>query len=1142
MKRSTASRNKTANLKVKKVKKKISPMPAKKKVPAKRKSSVAPKKSIALKSKLTKQIEAELLKAYYELWESNLSANMEKLSSYLVDDFSIFGSANGEVFFSKKDAVKFYTATADEMRGKAELRNRNISIQPLDANSVIVREECDLYVLTGNGWTFYGHVRISCIVKHIDGGWKAVHQHASFPDHRTEEGQQLATEKIEKENLELREAVKRRTVELESKNRELEIESSLERVRTVAMAMRKPEDMLKICESLYTELQKLGFSELRNSMINVYDDANTSFLNYDFSGEAGSSTTFFKNDSHPVIENFIKQVRKTRDAFAPVSLSGTKLRNFIRFRELNGEKTDIKLRKASAIHYYFYSIGNGSIGISTLKTIPEVQVQTLKRFRNVFEIAYQRYTDISLAEEQAREAQIELALERVRAGTMAMQKSEELVAVSEVLRKEMGALGVEELETSSIYIVNENETTECWYAIKDVRGKNKKLVTDHMTLRLDETWVGRQMKKFFYSKETRVSIVMKGENRKQWINYCAGKSSVLKGYYGLEIPERTYHLVKFSNGFMGAASPGEISQESWDLLQRATAVFSFAYKRFSDLQKAEAQTREAKIEAALERIRARALAMHRSDEFTEVAKVMREQMGYLGQPELETSAVHLYEEDANNIFSWRAFRLSSDLKSNITFGFFKIPKKSCAIAKIFVQKFKSKATDYTIEVSGTEQAEWYKILFKLAPEVHAAMKKSGTTKEKRFYHFSKFTGGALLMVTSKAPANDAIELQKRSAQVFDLAYRRFKDLQKAEAQTREAQIEAAVERVRAQSMAMHRTVDLRNVTQELLNQLNKLNVDGLTGTSIYLVDANDIVTVWDMSSPGSISDPDSYSFTYDAKKYPILGGWVEIWRESSRDYFVLDFPKESLEKAVGEMKEIFPEMAVLFQNAIDSGKLTHQWSPAARLSKGILAVDLTTPPTDDTKTIVTKMAGAFNQAYQRFLDLQKAEVQMRESEIQLGLERIRAKTMAMHKSNDLLSAVSLLFDQFRALQQGNRPECIDRCALALVNEAEKRFDLWITLEGGTESNQKYRIDFSEETHGKPLYKSFKEKATHLTNDLKGGRLTQWLDYLKSIGMQISTKLYERRRINTSMPRDMATYGFRPTAGRRRNEPKLLIAS
>src|SRR4249919_1747769 len=60
---------------------------------------------------------------------------------------------------------------------------------------------------------------------------------------------------------------------VEAQNRELEIEAALERVRTVAMSMNKPDDLLSICEILFNELQKLGFSRLRNAMIDIhYDD------------------------------------------------------------------------------------------------------------------------------------------------------------------------------------------------------------------------------------------------------------------------------------------------------------------------------------------------------------------------------------------------------------------------------------------------------------------------------------------------------------------------------------------------------------------------------------------------------------------------------------------------------------------------------------------------------------------------------------------------------------------------------------------------------------------------------------------------------------------------------------------------------
>jgi hypothetical protein len=45
------------------------------------------------------------------------------------------------------------------------------------------------------------------------------------------------------------------------------------------------------------------------------------------------------------------------------------------------------------------------------------------------------------------------------------------------------------------------------------------------------------------------------------------------------------------------------------VVKRFANVFNLTYKRFLDLQKAEAQTHKANIETALERVRARALAM-----------------------------------------------------------------------------------------------------------------------------------------------------------------------------------------------------------------------------------------------------------------------------------------------------------------------------------------------------------------------------------------------------------------------------------------------------------------------------------------------------------------------------------------------------
>ena len=65
--------------------------------------------------------------------------------------------------------------------------------------------------------------------------------------------------------------------------------------------------------------------------------------------------------------------------------------------------------------------------------------------------------------------------------------------------------------------------------------------------------------------------------------------------------------------------------------------------------------------------------------------------------------------------------------------------------------------------------------------------------------------------------------------------------------------------------------------------------------------------------------------------------------------------------------------------------------------------------------VLRRAAKVFEQTYTRFLDLQKAEAQARESQIQLALERVRARTMAMQKSDELQEVAMLLFQQVRSL-------------------------------------------------------------------------------------------------------------------------------
>jgi hypothetical protein len=84
------------------------------------------------------------------------------------------------------------------------------------------------------------------------------------------------------------------------------------------------------------------------------------------------------------------------------------------------------------------------------------------------------------------------------------------------------------------------------------------------------------------------------------------------------------HVFNFKHGNLIFLS-AEAMPEAWDIFKRFTAVFEQTYTRFLDLQKAEAQARQAQIEASLERVRASAMAMHRSDELSNVLAILFEQ-------------------------------------------------------------------------------------------------------------------------------------------------------------------------------------------------------------------------------------------------------------------------------------------------------------------------------------------------------------------------------------------------------------------------------------------------------------------------------------------------------------------------------------
>ncbi len=949
--------------------------------------------------KLTKKLEAEILKTYSEVWNAYLRGDMRTFASILDESCYIIGSAAGEIFSNKKAAVKYYKATAAQITGKAEFRNRKIKVMPVE-KGVMVNENSDFYLLIDDQWTFYGPARISSLFHKKNNKWKVIHQHGSFPDSKTEEGEQVNTDKIKAENIQLRDAVKRRTEELENKNRELEIETALERVRAVAMAMRKPEDLSGIGEILFTELRSLGFADLRNTEIIIISDVKETLTSYYYSDYDVTGVVEVDYKSDPKVQSWVDQLKKANDAFAEIVITEKEIKAWRKYREEVGHLPDPKLNKAKAVYYYSYSIGMGGLSISTFKPASKEHIEILERFRNVFNLSYQRYIDIAKAEAQAKEAQIELALERVRARTMAMQKSDELREAVLIINQQLQELDFVSQACNIIIIDKDTGDEQFW-----VSGFTQKIFPEsYQVPRLNHhyqedqftawrngvkyavfEYTGKEKEKFDKIFFTQTDFRNVPEPAKQFM-------------IGLESIKLSTAFTTY--GSLQVLGPEPLSEEKATILKRFAKVFEQTYTRFLDLQKAELQVREAQIETGLERVRSKTMAMHKSEEVTGIAVSLNEELLKLGFE--GGSTIMIIDKETGDTEQWTGFSEDKNLKSCYV-PYFKHPYHDALLDD---WKREEKFLVYTLtgEEKKTIDKHYFTTGYKDFPESDKKwMREMGSVT---FSHaFMKY--GAIHWGPGHL-TEEQLKILQRFSKVFEQSYTRFLDLQKAEAQAREAKIEAALERVRSRSMAMHKSDDLHEVIKVVTEQLSVLDLK-FNVSNFAKINPDGSWDLW-LSTPEQaypalihvpyLDHPIFNRITEEEAKGNDF--YTDVYtREQTNIFFHHFFENTIARNSPEERKQFVYSSKGLARSVFQTKNI---WFSVGRYD--------ITAFIDEENSIFKRFANVFEQAYTRFLDLQKAEAQARETEIELSLERVRAKTMSMQKPSEFADIINVIGEQF----------------------------------------------------------------------------------------------------------------------------------
>lgn len=459
------------------------------------------------------------------------------------------------------------------------------------------------------------------------------------------------------------EAAKR---ELEQKHRELEIESALERIRARVTAMKVSSDLLDIVVTMRTEFVALGhqahyFWHMRWQEM-VYEKAMT-----DGEGTRIGNVMTLPRHIHGDIP-FIADWEKTDAPTIVYAMDGEtavdyvdkmiRLGDFERI-DPNAVSMDV-IRQIGGLTFIMARTTHGEIGFSLPGNVPhppEDSVATLVRFAAVFDLAYRRFEDLKSSEKQIREAQIELALERVRARTLAMQRSDELADASFVLDTQVRALGIK-TRGCAFNIYGENDSTE-WFSSE--RGALPMYVTPRENLFLRYYNAGRTGEPLYIEAFEGADCVA----HYQYLCTIPIMGDALRGMIadGGSFPEKQVdHVTYFKYGYLLFITPGPVP-DAHDIFIRFAKVFEQTYTRFLELKKAEAQTLRAEQDL-IEIKAARKTAEDRLVELraTQTQLIQSEKMASLG--ELTAGIAHEIQNPLNfvNNFSDVSAELLEEVK------------------------------------------------------------------------------------------------------------------------------------------------------------------------------------------------------------------------------------------------------------------------------------------------------------------------------------------------------------------------------------------------------------------------------------------------------------------------------------------------
>jgi len=443
------------------------------------------------------------------------------------------------------------------------------------------------------------------------------------------------------------------------------------------------------------------------------------------------------------------------------------------------------------------------------------------------------------------------------------------------------------------------------------------------------------------------------------------------------------------------------------------------------------KNRELQIEAALEKVRARAFGMHHSFELSDVLSVLFEQYDVLGICPV-FSHLSLFDLQ-NNKFTFRTTgrngqRVQAEQRIDID---------AIDAWKESVENWK-KGGPHQVN-SHMYPKEILPQVFDLFGEILSAIPAEARFGPEDFPNgvfitqgYCKF--GYIGFGHYREATNEEKEVIQRMATEFERLYQRFLDLQSAEAQIKEAQVDASLERVRAAAMAMHSSNDIGNATGVLFRELDKLGIS-LLRCGFYIVnEVEKTMQVWGATTSAN-ETVGRAAGTVSMTIHPMLEAAYEGWRgkESLLHYTLAG---DDITRYYKTLSEHGPQFAKHMT-------LEKQTGTSFFFAEGALFIFTKDPLDAAVCAVLKKFAVVVGLTYRRYLDLQLAEVQGREVLKQASLDRIRAEIASMRTTADLERITPLFWNELTVLGVP-----FIRCGVFIMDDLQQAAHTYLSMPDG----------------------------------------------------------------------------------------------